>query len=138
MAGASNCALAIVDDDKNEIVFWGEFSAGCLRIKESQKNNISKISIKKDIDNKNLTNFKKIQKKSNPKGSFAIPRPIKLPIFFDSNDKEVRAIASGTEHVLILTAGGKILTWGLNRYGQCGDGTNIEILTPKVKFVLKI
>ncbi|MET1006867.1 MAG: hypothetical protein ABWX96_15060 [Propionibacteriaceae bacterium] len=34
-----------------------------------------------------------------------------------------RAIAVGTDHVLVLTRSGNLLAWGSNHWGQLGDGT---------------
>uniref|UniRef100_A0A183CCW1 Rod_C domain-containing protein n=1 Tax=Globodera pallida TaxID=36090 RepID=A0A183CCW1_GLOPA len=56
----------------------------------------------------------------------SIPQAVKLP---DSR-LEIRAVSCGTEHVLLLTVVGRLFSWGLNRYGQCGDGTEKPIVSP--------
>uniref|UniRef100_A0A914I8D7 Uncharacterized protein n=1 Tax=Globodera rostochiensis TaxID=31243 RepID=A0A914I8D7_GLORO len=56
----------------------------------------------------------------------SIPQAVKLP---DSR-LQIRAVSCGTEHVLLLTVVGRLFSWGLNRYGQCGDGTEKPIVSP--------
>ncbi|MBI1921500.1 MAG: hypothetical protein HYS23_10540 [Geobacter sp.] len=41
------------------------------------------------------------------------------------------AISAGADHVLAVTSDGKLWAWGLNRYGQLGDGTTTDVYTPK-------
>lgn len=36
----------------------------------------------------------------------------------------MRSVCCGTEHVVVLTSDGSLLSWGNNRFGQCGVGNN--------------
>lgn len=42
----------------------------------------------------------------------------------------VKAISAGVEHACAITASGALKCWGLNRYGQLGDGTSEDRLVP--------
>ena len=44
--------------------------------------------------------------------------------------KTIVSVASGPLHTLALTAEGSVYSWGDNTYGQLGDGSNIQRLTP--------
>jgi len=39
-------------------------------------------------------------------------------------------VAAGAHHSLALTSDGKVWAWGRNYYGQLGDGTKTNRLTP--------
>ena len=40
------------------------------------------------------------------------------------------AVASGTNHSLAILCNGTVVTWGLNSFGQLGDGTTTQRLYP--------
>lgn len=97
-----NCSVAI--DEKEQILVWGDFTNQSERTREApvrppKKNDGSSvISASNSMENLHLPKVM----------SFAGGRP--------------RAVSCGTEHVLLLTASGKVFAWGGNRYGQCGVG----------------
>jgi alpha-tubulin suppressor-like RCC1 family protein len=45
-------------------------------------------------------------------------------------DKQVRGVACGFGHTVVVLVGGECLTCGWNNTGQCGDGGNADVLTP--------
>ena len=45
-------------------------------------------------------------------------------------DKQVRGVACGFGHTVVVLAGGECLTCGWNKAGQCGNGCNSDVLTP--------
>jgi alpha-tubulin suppressor-like RCC1 family protein len=49
-------------------------------------------------------------------GTFPSPTPI-------ASDASWSAVSAGSGHVLALRTDGKLFAWGLNNYGQVGDGT---------------
>lgn len=44
---------------------------------------------------------------------------------------DVIAVAGGAYHSIALTTGGKVWTWGLNSFGQLGDGTSTDRSAPR-------
>jgi alpha-tubulin suppressor-like RCC1 family protein len=42
----------------------------------------------------------------------------------------VKQIAAGDLHTVALKNDGTIFAWGLNNYGQLGDGTTVDSYTP--------
>ena len=58
--------------------------------------------------------------------------------YFVENDIKTTHICRGNYHNLSLDCNGQVYAWGRNEWGECGDGTTIEILsTPKIVETLK-
>ena len=53
-----------------------------------------------------------------------------LRCFIEFEPDEVVAIAGGRDHSLAVRADGTVWAWGWNKYGQVGDGTKTNKLTP--------
>jgi len=57
--------------------------------------------------------------------------PTELSLFFGTSSSEsVIAIEAGRSHNLVLTSGGRLLSWGYNEYGQVGDRSNENRFSP--------
>jgi len=52
------------------------------------------------------------------------------PVFVDRLTRGVTAIAAGFGHACATTTAGKVKCWGSNGFGQIGDGTTTQRLTP--------
>jgi alpha-tubulin suppressor-like RCC1 family protein len=52
------------------------------------------------------------------------------PVAVNGLSSSVTAIAAGGDHTCALTSTGSVLCWGDNSYGQLGDGTTIDRLSP--------
>jgi alpha-tubulin suppressor-like RCC1 family protein len=61
-----------------------------------------------------------------PGGNGAVPTPVRVT----GLDRDVQAIATGSEHSCALTTAGAVLCWGANDFGQLGDGTDVDRLAP--------
>jgi len=58
--------------------------------------------------------------------------PIEITAQFTLNvDEAIIDLYLGSSHNIALTSDGRAFTWGLNNYGQLGDGTTTNSLTPK-------
>jgi len=57
------------------------------------------------------------------------PTDITSQFVLDTNESIV-SISMGGTHSSLLTSEGRMFTWGSNSYGQLGDGTTIEKLSP--------
>lgn len=62
-------------------------------------------------------------------------RPSSLNAAFASHtleaDDPVRAVAAGSEHVVVLTAARRVWGWGWNEHGNLGDGSTDDCTVPK-------
>src|SRR4249919_1841539 len=54
----------------------------------------------------------------------------RTPVAVTGLASTVRSIATGNLHTCALTTAGAVLCWGSNAYGQLGDGTTTQRLTP--------
>ena len=58
-------------------------------------------------------------------------KPIEITSQFDLNDGEtIVQISLGFQHSSALSSDGRVFTWGVNYFGQLGDGTTTERLVP--------
>ena len=48
------------------------------------------------------------------------------------NEKQIKNIISGSNHVLAMTEEGEVFSWGCNHYGQLGLGHNNNCNTPQL------
>ena len=55
------------------------------------------------------------------------PQQVRLP-----DGHRAAAIAAGTDHVVVVTTRGHLITWGRNHRGQLGTGDRDDRLSPKV------
>ncbi|MEV4251993.1 Ig-like domain repeat protein [Spirillospora sp. NPDC049652] len=51
--------------------------------------------------------------------------PVAIP-----QDVTITQISGGSQHNMALTSDGRVMAWGYNSYGQVGDGTTTQRLTP--------
>jgi alpha-tubulin suppressor-like RCC1 family protein len=54
----------------------------------------------------------------------------KTPVAVNLVGATVKAIAAGWDHALAIRSDNTVLAWGLNNYGQLGDGTTTNRLVP--------
>ena len=52
------------------------------------------------------------------------------PVEVSGLAEDVQSIEAGAEHTCALTSSGGVMCWGRNDYGQLGDGTTTDRLTP--------
>jgi Alpha-tubulin suppressor and related RCC1 domain-containing proteins len=57
------------------------------------------------------------------------PLPVRIPESCFGSEKVV-SLSSGQDFSVALTSSGNVFTWGLNSYGQLGDGTKTNHVTP--------
>lgn len=62
-----------------------------------------------------------------PDTTYYLPFPSRVPML-----PGITAISAGMKHSLALAKDGTVYSWGENRYGQLGDGTTTNRLTPVV------
>ncbi|XP_055376608.1 secretion-regulating guanine nucleotide exchange factor [Condylostylus longicornis] len=60
------------------------------------------------------------------KEAYHTPNKLNIPDEFGVPEK----LYLGSEHGLIVTSLGKVLTWGWNEHGNCGNGTTENLLSP--------
>jgi alpha-tubulin suppressor-like RCC1 family protein len=89
---------------EGEVFAWGNGQAGQLGI-----GNMPTINFKSGL----------------PDTTYYLPFPSRVPML-----RGITAISAGMKHSLALTKDGTVYSWGENRYGQLGDGTVINRLTP--------
>jgi len=69
-----------------------------------------------------------------------VPRPLLAPPFISGGSSEgqptfpfsyfATQIAAGYLHTCVLTTAGGVKCWGYNQFGQLGDGTTTQRITP--------
>ncbi|KAI1732815.1 regulator of chromosome condensation (RCC1) repeat domain-containing protein [Ditylenchus destructor] len=131
----SNCTAAVAD--QGQLLFWGDFSAGALRLKneETRKRRRGPDSPTAGHPAKVSPNARSKRTTLNKPTNcqVLIPKLVNLPPELSTDyQSQIVSVSCGTEHVLALTEDGFVLTWGRNRYGQCGNGTKSEIVKPMV------
>jgi alpha-tubulin suppressor-like RCC1 family protein len=60
------------------------------------------------------------------------PSSSTTPVLVSGVGNQVIQVATGENHTCVLTLLGSVLCWGYNTYGQLGNGTSIDSLTPVV------
>ncbi len=63
-------------------------------------------------------------------GSVDLPQPklVESPLL---DDADVTKVACGARHTLVLTAGGRALAWGHNKFGALGVGSFEAVCSPR-------
>ncbi|KAL3110199.1 hypothetical protein niasHT_015802 [Heterodera trifolii] len=129
--------------------FWGEFSAGIQRLLRNERaksdgEKCAALAIGSAIptaekkgengiaddasDAVSATKKRLPGRKERPNAFSLCPFPGAVKVA--NSDLTFCAVACGTEHVLLLTDDGRLFSWGINRFGQCGNGTEEPIHAP--------
>uniref|UniRef100_A0A915D9X9 Uncharacterized protein n=1 Tax=Ditylenchus dipsaci TaxID=166011 RepID=A0A915D9X9_9BILA len=131
LSSGSNCSAAVVDE--GQALFWGDFSAGNLRLKNEETRKRKKGSLASPHPNSSpLKQQKRSQiNKSSAASCVLIPKAVVLPKpSGNTREYEAKSVQCGTEHALLLTTEGLLFSWGRNRFGQCGVGNDKEVDRP--------
>ena len=59
-------------------------------------------------------------------------KPVAIPLTGALSAVNILDVQCGSNHVVVLTTDGKVVTWGYNNYGQLGDGSTTTRFTPQL------
>lgn len=153
IAAGGHHSVALKSD--NTVWTWGDNSDGQLgNNSTTTTNSYTPVPVKKQ-DNSNLTNIKLIAAGSafsvavdnanniwawgyNGYGQLGNNSTTKSYYAVQANGitllsgENIVAISAGADHVLAVTSNGRLFAWGLNRYGQLGDGSTDRLVPTEV------